>query len=255
MAVLYVFLLLFYDAKFYVGEKYPKTFLKIERLKACIFKSFWVLLLAIIGLFGFLLISAFLNFQMEEEIIGIVTFWISFLFTGTWFYYVTMAFYFPRREEFLKLQARVRLFLFLDSLSSKDQRVISKNVPLFREGMQIVNKFFKDYFGFVFKEPNKFYNYIKLMMYSYDETITIEIENGLKVVINELKNKKSDPLKILNGFKSMIAEPTTDRRTLVNEVGGEPSFKKWFLADLRVIVTIIELVSGLVVVIGFLMGR
>jgi hypothetical protein len=188
------------------------------------------------------------------EVVGIVSFWVPFFFAGTWFYSITMLFYFPRRDESLKLQAQTRLIVFSDALTNGNQKEVRANFSLVKRGVNIINKYFRENFGFAMKEPDKYCDYVKLMMYSDDNKIIEEINDGLKIVIEELKKKKSDPLSILKGLKRIKAEQISDKRLLAEEVTTEMSLKRSFLANLSLMVAIVELISGLIVVISFFRG-
>lgn len=48
--VISMFFRVFDDVEFKVGEDDPQTYLKVERLRFSIFRSFWVLLLVLIGI-------------------------------------------------------------------------------------------------------------------------------------------------------------------------------------------------------------
>jgi hypothetical protein len=255
MCVVYLILLLPYDTKFVVGENDPATFLRVERLKNSILKLCWLFLASILVLLCLTLILAFFKVEASvSAILGWLALVVAYGFTGTWFYSFTIFVYFPRRDEFARLQVRVRLSLFLDSLS-KSQKSIAKNIKLYRDGLEMLNKVFRQNFDFVIKEPRRFYDYVKLMTYSLDDVVKKEIQDGLKIVITELKGKDMNPFKILGGLREVIGKSTDDKRILIEETESEFGLHRWFLTNLNVLVGFVELASGLIIVISFLIGR
>jgi hypothetical protein len=254
---MYLFLTMFDYVKFEVGENDPKTFLMIERLRKAIFSSFWILLLVLVGIAGLLtlrdmlhIIAPILNI-LEDAFHPIGSLWF-----GTWFCTATFlgndVF---RSNASMKLQARARFRIVLSTLNKKSQKGIAKELPLFREALQISNKFLRSRFDFVIKEPMRFYHYARLMMVSPNDDVIKEIESGLQKVVDELKKREIDPLEILRGLKEIVSEPISDRKFLIAEVEIEPRLRKWFFANLQVITLVVETISLLVVVFTLMMGR
>jgi len=255
--VVSMFFKVFDDAKFKVGEEDPKTYLKVESLKFSIFHSFWVLFLVLIGIIASVILRDMLSIQhpilyMFENAFLLI----SALFVGTWFYSSTfLGSDIFRSKTLLKMQARARFRMVLNALSSKKQKEIVESVSLFREGIQISNKFLRQRFDFVIKNPNRFSNYVRLMTLTTNENTNQEIEKGLEKVANELGKKESDPFEIIRGLKEIVSEPISNRKDMIAEVEIEPRFRKWFFANLQIIIAIVEIISLCVVVFSLLMGR
>lgn len=255
--IIYVFLALFDYVKFNVGEEDPKTFLKAERLKNAIFRLFWVLLFVLIGFICVLAISTMIPIQeLLSRFIGDAFLLIVLLYVGTWLYSITLyAGDIARSKALLKLQARTRFRIMLDALSNKNQKEIAKSVPLFREGVELSNRFLRKRFDFVIRKQVRFYGYVKLMTCIPNDEITKEIQKGVGKVADELKKEESDPFEIIKGLKETISEPISNRKDMIAEVEIEPRLRKWFLANLPIIVAIVEIISLLIVIFGFVMGR
>ena len=254
---IFVFLGVFEHSKFKVGEMNPRIFLIAERLRNAVLRSFWVLLFVIMGLFSLIAISGVMPIQGSIlKFIDYSSFWIILFWSGTWVFSLTIHFAnIPVSSALFKLQARARFRIVLNIMLRANQKEIAKSASLFREGLEVSNKFFRKRFDFVIKEPTKFYNYVKVMTCTANPHAIEEIEKGLKKVTNELKKKETDPLAIIEGLKEVISEPISKRKDAVAEVEVEPRLRKWLLANLQFIVAIVEIISLLIVLFGFVMGR
>lgn len=252
-----MFFKVFDDVKFKVGEDDPRTYLKVETLRSLILRSFWVLLLVLTGIIASYVIRDVLSIEhsilyMFENAFS----WISALLLGTWYYSSTfLGFNIYKSNALLKIEVRARFRMVLNALSSKNQKDIAKSVSLFREGIQISNNFLRRRFDFVIKDPNRFSNYVKLMTLTTDEGIKQEIRKGIEKVTNEIGKKEIDPFEIVRGLKEIISEPISNKKDVIAEVEIEPRFRKWFLANLQIIIMILETLSLAVVVLSLLLGR
>jgi len=254
--VLYTFLIIFNYRKFEVAEEDPNTFVNVEKLRNKVVLSYWLLLPMAIG--GIFLIVIIDKIGLQESIPTILKIysWVIFIWFGVTFYSTTIGGTdIPQFKKLLRLRVRTRFQIVSDALSDSDFKRVKKKIPLFREAITIYNRYLRKRYDFVIREPNRFYHYVKLMTYAEDDVKINEIKNGLGKLVMLLK-EESKPFELIRILKEMVRQPISDSKDIVAEVEvDEPRIRKWFLANLNVIIAIIEIASLLVVVFGFFAGR
>jgi hypothetical protein len=255
--IVYFFLGLFSNVEVKVGEKYPTAFLKVEKLKCKISLSFWFLFVIMAMLIGFTFLLDLLNTAENVETVNSVFYWVVLVWTGITFYLTSFSgASIVKSKPLLKLRARVRFQLFLESLSKKNQKKAIKEISLLLEGIKLCNVFLRKNYDLVIKEPQKYYDYAKIMTLSGEESKIEEIKIGLRKLLKILKEKKeATPLEIIGPLKEAMGEPISDSKDIMSEVYVEPRLRKWFLSNLQVIVAIVEITSLLIVIFGFVLGR
>lgn len=254
--MLYVILGFFDFKKFDVGEKNPQVFVRVERIRNGIKKLFWVLFVFIIVTIFLWILLDLMNIHEYYELLNEVSFWLSILWYGTFFYSITLLWDFLEIEPFLRLRARARFRIVMDTVSNgkEKEKEILKNLSLFREGVQIVNKLFRKRFDFVVRDPSRFYKHMKFMIHS-DGFEAEKIKNELIKIVSELEKVKPNPSQIVKSLKEIISEPILRQQNMIDEVEFEPRLRKWVLKNLRVLTIIVEIISVVIVVLGFILKR
>jgi hypothetical protein len=251
-----------------VAQKKPADFIKVERME----RFFWFLLFTLYPLWMILLV-VFANGERigitKEMIPPFQTFMLVLILAWTGLL-MNAEFNILESSSLMKLirkrlslkdkwhllefypsesiRASARFVVLSKFLSGNpDKRAIGRNFWLFYQGIEIYNDHLKDDFGFVLREPKRFYCQAKLAAYSKDNVDSIK--NGLESLTALMKDENVEPFEIIKSLKEMLNEPATFNDVCA-EIDADPErIKKWFSKHSEALIGIGGIILGVIAII------
>jgi len=236
-----------------VAWEYPENYMVSEKIEKVVERLFYIFILftlisalflgrldipylkEIFNVFLYLMLGTSLAHvvNIEPGFLEIVENKVKSLFKRT----IQFQFHVP-----LILRVRARLWIVFKALT-QNNKLLKKNLPLFRESITGYNKFLRSEFDFVIAKPEKFYKYIKLAVLTRNKTMVSNIVKGLHLFIKQLEKEEEEPIEVIKLLKRMIGE-TVSEKDISNEINIESRLlRKWFSTNLDLIKAIIALIT------------
>jgi hypothetical protein len=243
-----IFASFFLDSKrISVAEKRPADFIRaerVERLVAILFYALpllWLTLLAVFAYRGRIGIPEEIVPFFQTFLTAFILAWaglfisleMSILESSKLVYLVKKKLRLRDKRGLLEFypsenaRARARFVVISNFLSSNpDKNAIGSKFRLFYQGVKIYNDHLKDDFGFVLREPKRFYCQAKLAAYSKDNVGNIR--DGLESLTELMKDENTEPFEIMKSLKEMLNEPASFKE-VCEDIDADPErIRKWF---------------------------
>jgi hypothetical protein len=261
--------ILFDSARVSVAQKRPADFIKEEKVERFFSISFftlfplWMLLLFVfangekIGVpkeiipslqtFVLLLVLAWTGLLIDTELATTISLlespWLIRLFKrmGLKGKAIPPHRFYP--SENIRASAR---FAVLSQLlaNNPDKNVIGEKFPLFYQGIKIYNEHIKDDFGFVLREPKRFYCQARLAAYSNDNVDNIK--KGIESLTELVKDDNREPFEIIKSLKEMLNEPASFKDVCADIDADPHRIRKWLSVHSDSIIGITGIMLGVV---------
>lgn len=242
-----------------VAKANPEEFVKSEKIKQWVERSF---LIFILFLYAYIFLAVVLDGLGYGDLIQNPS--LPFLFAIQMVFYVGsgagIAFFLNLFESFIykrlklfsnfyvseRISVRARICVVLNALSKNhDIKTIRKKTSLFKEGLSIYNDHLGTEFDFVMRDPDKFYKYVRLTALSNDQKNIAKVKEDLTSLI-KLMEQKEDPFEFVRTIRAMIGESENKPYDLYQDIKIEPHFKKWVTAHADLWTILISVIGVIV---------
>ncbi len=148
-------------------------------------------------------------------------------------------------------RAKARIYFTLAMLSDSSRKG-REEATLFKEVLKMYNGHVRKKFGFVIREPNRFYRYFVLAAQSNKKTDIKKAKKTLEKLLVDMEVEEHQPADVIRTLRTMLGERKYSLQNIYDEIEVEPRLRKWLYAHSDEINMVVGITALLVTIIALL---